>query len=139
MSESFEPNGEARGFASRHSDPDRLAGPNPPTAISPIETFTEREYESLAGRSHLGVGLAQITSRLVQKLATGEDGAPYGSVASACRALRGTTGSRMPSDDTPLVIWNRVIAVSATGSLLALVSVPGQFETPSPAVRSAPG
>jgi uncharacterized protein with ACT and thioredoxin-like domain len=80
--------------------------------------------ERLAGRSSLGSGLAQITARLLDQLATGGARGQDGAVATAARAQRDIRGNRVPWDQIPLVSWKRVVAVSAGGSLLALVSLP---------------
>jgi hypothetical protein len=124
MSESFEPEDEAVEFASRCAEPDLLPRPGAPAASRFVEVYTESDRESLTGRSSLGTGLAQITSRLLDQLATGWVRAANGSVVTAGDPQMDLRGNRVPRDDSPLVSWKRVVAVSPADSLLALVSLP---------------
>jgi hypothetical protein len=63
---------------------------------------------------------------LLDQLATGAVSAQHGGLASAGDSQRDARITRVPRDDSPLVSWTRVIAVSAAGSLLALASLPVQ-------------
>jgi hypothetical protein len=123
MSESFDLDDEAKAFANRNAE------------LGYVEVFTESDFEGVVDRSGLGVGLAQITSRLLQQLATGGERIPYGGVANALNVQRDTRGSRVPCDDSPIVTWKRVVAVSAAGRVLALVSLP----LPNGTLRAVPG
>ena len=88
-----------------------------------ISVFAESADDRLTYRSTLGAGLAQITSRLLQQLASGSDGSVDLGVAAAS-PRRDLSGNRVPPDISPLASWRRVIAVSAAGQLHALVSLP---------------
>jgi hypothetical protein len=98
--------------------------PGAPTAARSIEVYTEGERERLAGRSSLGLGLAQVTSRLLDQLATGAVRAPQRGSATAGDPQQDMRGNRVPLDESPLVSWQRVVAVYPGGSLPALVSGP---------------
>ncbi len=87
-----------------------------------VEVRTDSEI--LAGRSSLGLGLAQITSRLLDQLATSGGGVQSRSLAPAGHPDRDLHGNTVPWDGSALVSWQRVVSVSAGGSLLALVSLP---------------
>jgi hypothetical protein len=126
MSESFEPDDAIEEFTNRYAEPDYPARPGALVASESVRVFTESDCENLAYRSTLSVGLAQITSRLLRRLATGDEGVLQLGVATAGGVQRDTSGNRVPRDDGPLVTWRRVVAVSAAGSLLALVSLPLQ-------------
>jgi hypothetical protein len=123
MSESFDLDDEAKAFANRNAE------------LGYVEVFTESDYEGLVDRSGLGVGLARITSQLLRQLATGGECIPYGGVANARNVQRDTRGNLVPWDDSPIVAWKRVVAVSAAGRVLALVSPP----LPSGTLRAVPG
>jgi hypothetical protein len=126
MNESFDLDDQV--VALRRAGP--AARPGAPVGSRSVEVSTESDRESLAGRSSLGRGLAHITSRLLDQLATGGDCAQRGdmaqcsSVATPGNAQRDSRGNRVPWDQSQLVSWRRVVAVSTGGSLLALVSLP---------------
>ena len=122
MSKSFEPDEEVQETAYRHAAPGSVAAPGEPIAAGSVEALTEEDYDGLASRSHLGVGLANITSRLMRELATGGERTRSRGVAEARPIQRDTQGSRVPWDRSPLVMWKRVVAVSSDGDMLALVS-----------------
>jgi hypothetical protein len=124
MSKSFEQDEEVQATANRHAKPGSLAASGEPIAAGSVATLTGDDYESLASRSRLGVGLANITSRLMQQLATGGERVPSRRVADARPVQRDTRGSRVPWDRSPLVMWKRVVTVSSEGDMLALVSQP---------------
>ena len=124
MNESSELEDEVVAFANRRAETDSAARPAAPVASRSVQVYEESERASLAGRSSLGVGLAQITSHLVDQLATGGVSARYSGVATAGDPLRDLRGNRVPRDDSPLVSWKRVFAVSSAGNLVALVSLP---------------
>lgn len=92
--------------------------------VGSIEVWAEIDLESLAGRSSLGSGLAKVTSRLLDQLATGTVTTAHRGVPTASEPQRDARGNRVPPDDSRLVAWKRVVAVSGAGSLLALVSLP---------------
>lgn len=91
-------------------------------ASSPVEVRPEGDREILSGRSSLGSNLAQLTSRLLDQLAT--SGGQSRGPAPTGYAQRDARGNCVPWDGSSLVSWKRVIADSAGGSLLALVSLP---------------
>jgi hypothetical protein len=88
---------------------------------------TESEYGDASDRSCLGTGLAQITSRLLRQLANGEERTRHGRIANTHSAQRDSRGNLVPWDDSPFVAWQRVVAVCASGNVMALVSLPGQI------------
>lgn len=89
----------------------------------PITVFAENDDDRLTYRSNLGAGLAQITARLLQRLASGSEANVDLSMV-AMNPPRDLRGNRVPPDGSPLASWRRVIAVSAAGRLHALVSLP---------------
>jgi hypothetical protein len=121
MSESPLPNGDAEALVNRDTEREFLANPQTQSAAGHFEVLTASDYEALVDRSGLGVGLSQITSRLLQRLSTDADPLPATNSRSAVRDVR---GSRVPLDDSPLVIWKRVMVVSAESSMVALMCVP---------------
>jgi hypothetical protein len=124
MSESFELDDELDEFTNRHAEPDSRGEGRAPVASGSVAVFTEGDSDRLAYRSSLGSSLSQITARLLQQLTTGEERTPNRAVGTADSTRRDSRGNRVPRDDSPLVSWKRVVAVSAAGSLLALVSLP---------------
>jgi hypothetical protein len=95
------------------------------------QTSNGEDLGRFAGRSTMDARLAQITSRLLDQLAT------YGEPPERNRTVRtgnahnaGHGGSAL-SDDSQLVAWRRVVAVSARGNLPVLVSLPFRADDPS--------
>ena len=72
----------------------------------------------------LGLGLSQISARLLHQLATGAEHVSDRGPARARVLQRDSRGSRVPWDDSALVAWKRVVAVSSDGRMLGLVSLP---------------
>ena len=87
-----------------------------------VEVRAESDRAFLAGRTSLGSSLGQITSRLLDQLAT--SGGQTRGLSPAGHAQTNMRGNSAPWDGSSLVSWKRVIADSAGGSLLALVSLP---------------
>jgi hypothetical protein len=139
MSKSFEQDEEVQVTANRHAKPGSLVAPGEPIAAGSVATLTGDDYESLASRSRLGVGLANITSRLMQQLATGGERVPSRRVADARPVERDTHGSLVPWDRSPLVMWKRVVALSSEGDMLALVSQPNPSDLLSSGFRGGRG
>jgi hypothetical protein len=123
MSGSFELDGQVQvltaGYAERNSSAPAIASIGPIA----ITVFAESDDDRLTYRSNLGAGLAQITARLLQRLAYGSDASVDLNVV-AMNPQRDMRGNRVPPDGSPLAFWRRVIAVSAAGRLHALVSLP---------------
>ncbi len=117
MNESLGPGGQIAGL----SETGLSARLKARAASTSLEVRTDSEI--LAGRSSMGASLAQITSRLLDQLATGE-GSMSRSPAPAGHLQRDSRGNTVPWDGSALVAWQRVVTVSAGGSLLALVSLP---------------
>jgi hypothetical protein len=107
------------GYAERNSSALVIASIGP----IPITVFAESDDDRVTYRSNLGAGLAQITARLLQQLASGSD-ANVDLNVMATSPQRDMRGNRLPPDGSPLAFWRRVIAVSAAGRLHALVSLP---------------
>jgi hypothetical protein len=126
MNESFELHDELVVSAIHLAKQAYSARPVAQVAPGSFEVCTESDRESQAGRSGLGMGLAQITSRLLDQLVTGGVRAHHGGAVTAGDPQRDLRGNLVPRDYSPLVYWRRVVAVSAAGSLLALVSLPVQ-------------
>ena len=124
MNESFAPDDEIDSLANGHTEVDYRVSRRAPVASGSVDLLTESDYKSLMVRSSLGTGLANITSRLLHQLASGGDPIPYAGTGRARIAQRDTRGNRVPWDDSPLVAWQRIVAVSDGGSMLALVSMP---------------
>ncbi len=120
MNQSFEPADKGLAVTDHRSHSDGIAKLGASPATTAVEVFTESDYEDLVDRSHLGVGLAQITSRLLRQLSTSAGPGPQAG-ANGRAVQRDAHGSRVPLDGSPLVAWDRVIAVSAAGRMLALV------------------
>lgn len=137
MRESFELADEGAVIANRCAEPGYGARPEAQVASRSVEVYTESYHEKLAGRSSLGTGLAQIASRLLDQLATGGVSAPHGGANTAANPQWDVRGNRVPRDDSPLVSWKRVFAVSSTGSLVALVSSPVQTRSAHVGARIA--
>jgi hypothetical protein len=104
------------------------AGPEP-FATGPVEVYTETEYQDVTGSSDLGLALAQITSRLLNVLAAGGEQALYKGAANPAAEIMGADDPA-PGGGGPLVPWRRVVVVSATGRVLALVSLPDRSGAP---------
>lgn len=83
-----------------------------------------RADEGVTDGAGLGLGLSQITSRLLQQLATSDERIANGGVADHRNIQRDRLGSRVPWDGSARISWKRVVAVSAAGRMLALVSLP---------------
>jgi hypothetical protein len=114
-------NGDAEPFVNRDIELEFLANPQTRSAAGHSQVLTASDYQALVDRSGLGVGLSQITSRLLQRLSTGADSLP---VTNSYSVVRDIKGSRVPWDDSPLVLWKRVMVVSAGSSMVALMCVP---------------
>jgi hypothetical protein len=93
-------------------------------AAAHVDVLAESDYEDRMGGSHLAAGLSQITSRLLEQLASGDGRARHNGVPTTREVVRDFRGSRVPLDASPPVSWSRVIVVSAEGKMLALVSLP---------------
>jgi hypothetical protein len=123
---------EVRGAVDRsldgHAKPARIATAAELVAAGSVEVMIDGDDEGLADGSGLGPGLAQIASRLLDQLATGDD-RPNDRTPLAGISQRDARGSRVPRDGTALVKWRRVVAISATGRLPGLVSPPVDDET----------
>jgi hypothetical protein len=124
MNESFAPEDEIDSLAYGHAEVDYRVTHRAPVASGSVDLLTEGDYKSLMDRSSLGTGLANITSRLLHQLANGGDPIPYAGTGRPRSSQRDTRGNRVPWDDSPLVAWQRIVAVSDAGSMLALVSMP---------------
>jgi hypothetical protein len=124
MNESFAPDDEIDSLANGHAEVDYRVTHGTPVGSGFVDLLTESDYKSLGDRSSLGTGLANITSRLLHQLASGGDPIPYAGTGRTRLAQRDLRGNRVPWDDSPLVAWQRIVAVSAAGSMLALVSMP---------------
>jgi hypothetical protein len=122
MRESFVADSVFTSFLNRSGLPGHLVKPGALVAAGSVVVLIDGDDESLADGLGLGTGLAQIESRLLQRLATGGEGC----VATALVARRDTQGSRVPWDSSTPVAWERVIAVFDEGSMLGLVSLPVQ-------------
>jgi hypothetical protein len=130
MKESFVANSVVTSFLNRHARSGHLAKPGALVAAGSVEVLIDGNDEGLADRPGLGAGLAQITSRLLEQLATGDERIPDADFANTPNPQRDTHGSRVPRDRSSPVAWQRVVAVSAAGSMLGLVSLPAQSGTP---------
>jgi hypothetical protein len=124
MNESFAPDDEVDSLANGHDEVDYRVMRRAPVASGSVDLLTESDYKGLADRSSLGTGLANITSRLLHQLASGGDPIPYAGTGRARFAQRDMRGNRVPWDDSALVAWQRIVAVSDGWSMLALVSLP---------------
>jgi hypothetical protein len=91
-------------------------------AAGSFEVLIDGNNEDHADGLGLGSGLAEIASRLLRQLATGDQTPAHGGLAQAFVSERDKYGSRVPIDASPLATWRRVIAVSATGRMVGLVS-----------------
>jgi hypothetical protein len=105
---------------------DPPAGGRDDTAVTagPAHLLMESEYQDLDDRSRLGTGLASIASRLVRQLAIGGGPDPYSCANRDQARQRDMRAGLVPRDDSPLVAWHRVVAISRGGSILVMVGLP---------------
>lgn len=116
MVHSLEPGDEVENPATGRDDTAVTAGP--------AHLLMESEYQDLDDRSRLGTGLASIASRLVRQLAIGGGPVPYSDANRDRARQRDMRAGLVPRDDSPLVAWHRVVAVSRGGSILVMVGLP---------------
>lgn len=113
-----------RAFRDRRTGLDQAPRPGALVTAGYFEVLIDGEKEGLLDASALGSGLAEIESRLLRQLATGDEPSPGACVAAPRIPQRDIRGNRVPWDESPLAKWTRVIVVSAAGTMLALVSWP---------------
>lgn len=130
MIEPFELGVAVRASADPDAESGRLAAPGEPITAGSVEALTEDDYYGLASRSRLGAGLANITSHLMARLATGGEQIPSREGADTRPAQGSAGGNPVRGDPSPLVAWKRVVAMSSDGDMLALVSRPDQSDLP---------
>jgi hypothetical protein len=126
MGESFEQGDGTEALVDRHAESGHRSSRAAAIAASPVDVIAESDYEDRMGGSHLSAGLSQITSRLIEQLASGSGRARDKSASSDRDVQRDFRGSRVPLDGSPLVAWSRVIVLSSGGKMLALVSLPAR-------------
>jgi hypothetical protein len=126
MGESFEQGDGTQALVDRHAESGHRATRAAAITAAPVDVLAESDYEDRMGGSHLAAGLSQITSRLIEQLASGSGHARHNSASSDGDVQRDFRGSRVPWDGSPPVAWSRVIVVSSGGKMLALVSLPAR-------------
>jgi hypothetical protein len=124
MNDSFEREDGSEGLGNRGSQSGHRSARGAGAAAAPVDVLVESDYEDRMGGSHLATGLSQITSRLIRQLATSDQHPGEAGAAATHEVVRDFRGSRVPWDGSPPVAWNRVIAVSPGGKMLALVCLP---------------
>jgi len=127
MGESFEQGDGTQALVDRHADSGHRASRGAAIAGASVDVLAESDYEDRLGGSHLSAGLSQITSRLIEQLASGSGRARHNGASSEGDVQRDSRGSRVPWDGSPPVAWSRVIVLSSGSKMLALVSLPARL------------
>ena len=124
MNRSFEIDDEIDSLTRLDAEPNLGAEPGARILPGSATAFTDGSRDCLVHHANLGANLSQITSQLVQQLATGTERTADGGVFAAVSIRRDTRGNRVPRDESQLVSWKHVAALSGSEMLLALVSLP---------------
>ena len=124
MNESFKTSNVVAAFLRRHGRTADLTRAGNLVAAGSFEVWIDGNDEALPDGLGLGLGLSQISARLLHQLTKGAEDVADGGFARTRVPERDTRGSRVPWDGSALVAWKRVVAVSSDGPMLGLVSLP---------------